>query len=98
MKQNITIDQILPVCHIDELYDNNPVLYRKYTRAKEHLCKFRIFDLKTEQAYCRFPLYHKSWLAKEVPLMLHGEQYSSNFENKLPNLDLPMYKIGGTDE
>ena len=80
MQKNLTIDQILPVCHIDELYDNNPVSYRKYTRNKEHLCKFRIFDLDTEQAYCRFPLYHESWLAKQVPLNLHGNIYSSNYE------------------
>lgn len=97
--QKLTIDQILPVCHLDELYDNNPVLYRKYTRLKAigKLCKYRIFDLQTEQAYCRFPLIHKTWLAKQKPLMLHGEHYDMNAQ-KLPNLDLPMYKIGGTDE
>lgn len=57
----ITIDMVCPECHMDDLYDNNIVLYRKYTRAKEQLCPYRVFDLDSVKAYCKFPLVIKNY-------------------------------------
>lgn len=76
MQKNLTIDMILPVCHLDELYDNNPVSYRKYTRLKaiDKLCPYRIFDLQTEKPYCRF------FLMNRKELIYKGKHYSSNYE------------------
>ena len=64
----------LPICHIDDIYDNNIILYRKYVKQKEKLCQYRHFDLDTEQTYCTFQLGHK----KE--LTLKDKIFSMNYE------------------
>lgn len=64
----------LPICHLDELYDNNIIRYSKYLKQRDKLCPYRHFDLDTEQTYCMFSLGHR----KE--LTLKDKIFSMNYE------------------
>lgn len=66
MKQKLTIDMLLPLCRMDDIYDNNIVLYRKYTRAKDKLCPYRIFDINTAMPYCKWVIEKQHYDIKKI--------------------------------